>query len=215
MAHKTLEQLIEAMEDWGRGIEGPSENPLLDNEEMIDRIGSDEPDELSECPECKAQSFQEDIMTCSSCGHVEDQLEDIDPDADDVDLEDWGGLPTSYELSAEAKLYEKLTMKGRMALSRAAHKRKSKLTLGRKKAKRKTAQYKDLYGRASRRARRMMANQLAGGVFKRDHASHAGLNRMQTMINSRSGQLDMLRRKLLSKTRKDDRKKTKKRKGKK
>ena len=149
------------------------------------------------------EDVEEEMQKCPSCH----SYFGWDPEAEYCDECGFGHPDLAHHIQDGDELSEKLSLKGRVSLSRAAHKRAAKLTLGRKRARRKTATHDQLMKRASRRARRHIQNQLSGGKFKKDHASHAGLNRMQTMINARKGQLDALRRRFLVKTRADDRNK--------
>ena len=110
-----------------------------------------------------------------------------------------------YDLG-EAVLDEKLSITGRRALKRSAKKNKSRLKIARKRAKRKVAPTKKIMARAQRRARKKIAAHLTSGRGT-SGMSHAQLNKLQTMVNARHGQLDQLRRQLIPQTRKDDRKK--------
>ena len=112
-------------------------------------------------------------------------------------------LEEEYKQELQA-IDELLTFAGRRGLKRAAKRRKSRLAISRKQAKRRTAPMAKITNRAQRRARRRIAAHLLGGKSKAN-LSHTGLNRIQQMVNARSGMLDQLRRKLVPQVRKDDR----------
>lgn len=117
-----------------------------------------------------------------------------------------------YDNYAISVMNEALSFAGRRALKRAAKKRKARLTTSRRIAKRKTATFGKIKNRASRRARRSMEKQITGGKIRKN-LSHAGLNRLQQMVNARSGMLDQLRRKLVPQVRADERNRKSRRKG--
>ena len=91
---------------------------------------------------------------------------------------------------------EKLSVLGRRKLKRAAKKNKLKLKIARKKAKTKSATPAVLKKRAARQARAAMKRTMFGTMSGRK-LNNTMINRMQTMVNARSGQLDVLRRSLL------------------
>lgn len=99
---------------------------------------------------------------------------------------------------------EILSFAGRRALKRAAKQRKSRLKIARNMAKKRTAPMGKIVNRAQRRARRAIAANILGGKTK-SNLSHAGLNRIQQMVNARHGMLDQLRRKLIPSVRADER----------
>lgn len=114
------------------------------------------------------------------------------------------GVSLLYDLG-EGTIQERLSISGRRSLKRAAKKNKARLKIARARAKRKRANTKTIQKRAQKRARKQIAKHLTGGRST-SRFSHTQLNRLQTMVNARSGQLDQLRRKLIPQARKDDRK---------
>lgn len=101
---------------------------------------------------------------------------------------------------------EGLSLMGRKKLKRAAKRNRKKLQIGRKKAKFKRATPAVLKKRAARRARAAMKKKLFGNTTGKK-LSNSALNKMQNMVNARSGQLDDLRRRMVKVGISDNRKK--------
>lgn len=124
-------------------------------------------------------------------------------------------IPYSYfeeEKSVEFQMIDELlSFAGRRALKRSAKQRKARLKISRNLAKKRTAPMSKILNRAQRRARRNIASHILGGKPKKN-LSHAGLNRIQQMVNARHGMLDQLRRKMIPAVRADERRRKQKKK---
>jgi hypothetical protein len=104
------------------------------------------------------------------------------------------------------ELEEKLSVSGRLKLKRSIKRNKSRIKLGQKRARKRTANTEVIGRRSSRRARAAVTKQVMKGKKKSD-LSPAARAAVEKRVDRYKSRINRLKKRFIPKVRKDDRNK--------